>query len=176
MTLEGWKYLVCVDYFSNCSMVDRLQWISSGCTVKLIRKHFMRYDIPEVVSNGDLKFDNKMMRELTYKYIFKWNPSSPDMPNSNGMAESALKQIKYLIRKCDNEISEPCQAILEFTNTPSKSTGISSAQRFFGRQLNCLWWRNSYPHLMRKKWNIKYKKQNSSKRNTTTKTLMTWLS
>ena len=52
MTLDGRKYLVCVDYFSNYTMVDRLQGISS-CSVKLIRKHFMRYGIPEeFVSDG----------------------------------------------------------------------------------------------------------------------------
>ena len=51
------------------------------------------------------------------------------------MGESAVKQIKYITRKCSNENSYPCQAILEFTNTPLKSTGMSPAQRFFGRQL-----------------------------------------
>ena len=49
ITLDGRKYLVCVDYFSNYTMVDWLQGISSGHTIKLIRKHFMRYDIPEEV-------------------------------------------------------------------------------------------------------------------------------
>ena len=57
------------------------------------------------------------------------------MPNSNGMVESAVKQIRYLIRKCNNENSDPCLAILEFTNTPSKSTGMSPTEKFFGRQL-----------------------------------------
>ena len=38
-------------------------------------------------------------------------------------------------KKCNNENSDPCLAILEFTNTPSKSIGMSPAQRFFGRQL-----------------------------------------
>ena len=96
----------------------------------------MRYGIPEeVVSDGGPEFDNKMMRELAYKYRFRWNPCSPEMPNSNGMAESAVKQIKGIIKKCNNENSDPCLAILEFTNTPSKSIGMSPAQRFFGRQL-----------------------------------------
>lgn len=55
----------------------------------------MRYGIPEeVVSDGGPEFDNKMMRELAHKYGFRWNPCSPEMPNSNGMAESAVKQIK----------------------------------------------------------------------------------
>ena len=79
----------------------------------------MRYGIPEeVVSDGGPEFDNKMMRELAHKYGFRWNPCSPEMPNSNGMANS-----------------DPCLTILEFTNTSSKSIGMSPAQRFFGRQL-----------------------------------------
>ena len=61
--------------------------MSSGCTVKLIRKHFMRYGIPEeVVIDGGPEFDNQMIRELAHKYRFKWNPSLPEMANSNGMA------------------------------------------------------------------------------------------
>ena len=76
-------------------MVDRLHGISSGCTVKLIRKHFKRYGIlEEVVSDGGPEFDNKMMRELAHKYGFKRNPNSPEISNSNGMAESAVKQMK----------------------------------------------------------------------------------
>ena len=103
-------------------MVDRLQGISSGCTVKLIRKHFMRYGIlEEVVNDGGPGFDNQIMRELAHRYGFKWNPSAVDMPNSDGMAESAVKQIKYIIRKCNNENSDSCLAILKLTNTPSKS-------------------------------------------------------
>ena len=96
----------------------------------------MRYGIPEeVVSDEGSEFENKMMRELAHKYGFRWNPCSPEMPNSNGLAESAVKQIKCIIKKCNNENSDPCLAILEFTNTPSKSIGMSAAQRFFGRQL-----------------------------------------
>ena len=46
----------------------------------------MRYGIPqEVVNDGGPEFDNQMMREVAYKYGFKWNPSSPEMPNSNGI-------------------------------------------------------------------------------------------
>ena len=80
------------------------------------------------------EFDNQMIRELDHKYGFKLNPSSPEIPNSNGMVESPVKQIEY-IRKCNNENSYPCLVIVEFTNTPSRSTGMSPAQIFFGRQL-----------------------------------------
>ena len=83
----------------------------------------MRYGIPEEVVNDEgPESDNQKMRELSHKYGFKWNPSSPEMSNSRGMAKSAVKQIKYIIRKCNNENSDHCLAILEFTNTLSKST------------------------------------------------------
>ena len=98
MTLDGREYLVCVNYFSNYTLVDRLHGTSSCCTIKLIKKHFMRYGIPEVVSDGGPEFDNKMMRELAHKYGLRWNPSSPEMPNSNGIAEAAVKQIKCIIK------------------------------------------------------------------------------
>ena len=49
-----------MDYCSNYTMVNRLQGISSGCTVKLIKIHFMKYGIPEeVVSDGGSEFDNQ---------------------------------------------------------------------------------------------------------------------
>ena len=98
----------------------------------------MRYGIPEkVVSDGGPEFDNQIMRELAHKYEFKWNPSSPETPNSNGMGESAVKQMKN-IRKYYNRNSNSCLAILEFNNAPSKSTGTSPAQRFFGRQMRSI--------------------------------------
>ena len=135
MTLDRRKYLVCVGYFSNYTMVDRFQGILSGCTVKLIRKHFMRYGISEeIVSDGGPEFDNQMMRELAHKNGFKWWIHQR-CHTPIGMAESAVNQIKCIIRKCNNENSNPCLAILEFTNTASKSTRMSPAQRFFGRQM-----------------------------------------
>ena len=135
MILDRRKYLVYVDYFYNYTMVDRLQGILSGFTVKLIRKHLMRYCTPEVVCDGGAEFNDRMMKELAHWYGFKWNPSSPEMPNSNGMAESAVKQIKYIIRKCNNENGDPCVAKQKFSNTSSKSTGISPTQRFFEGQM-----------------------------------------
>ena len=81
----------------------------------------MRYGIPEeVVSDGGPEFDNQIMRKLAHKYGFRWNPSSPEMPNFNGMAGLAAKQIKCNTRKCNNENSDPYLAILEFTNTLSQ--------------------------------------------------------
>ena len=99
----------------------------------------MRYGIPEeVISDGGPEFDNHMIKQLAIKYGFEWNPSSPNLPNSNGMAESAMKQVKGVMKKCSDENSDPFIAILEYINTPSQAMGISPAERFFGRQLRSI--------------------------------------
>ena len=136
--LDERKYILWEDYFSHYTKVDRLQGISSSCTIKVIRKHFITiwHSRRNCEWWGGPGVDNQTMRELTHKYGFKWNPSSPEMPKSNRMAESAVKQIKYIIRKCNNENGDPCLTILDFTNTPSKSSGISPAQRVFRRQFS----------------------------------------
>ena len=70
----------------------------------------MSYGIPEkVVIDRCPEFDNQMIRELAHKYGFKWNPISPEMPNSKEIVESAVK--KYIIRKCNNKNSDLCLAI-----------------------------------------------------------------
>lgn len=66
MTLGRKKYLVCMEYFSRYTLFDQLLGTKSVCTVKLMKKHFMRYDIPEeVVIDGGPEFDNQMMKRLT---------------------------------------------------------------------------------------------------------------
>ena len=57
-------------------------------------------------------------------------------PQSNGHAESMVKNVKYLIQKCDGKFeSDECQkGMLELRNSP-KVDGQSPAQRLFGRPL-----------------------------------------
>ena len=52
------------------------------------------------------------------------------------MKTLTVDRVEFLRKEqCNNENSDHCLAILEFTNAPSKSIGMSPAQRFFGRQL-----------------------------------------
>ena len=92
-----------------------------------------------------------MMKQLAIKYGFEWNPSSPNLPNSNGMAKSAIKQVKGIMKKCSDEDSDPFIAILEYIiNTPSPAMGLSPAERIFGRQL-----RSVLPTMKMKMLNIR---------------------
>ena len=67
--------------------------------------------------------------------------SSPYNPQSNGLSESAVKQMKFLLEKVGENLNDFSSSLLEFRNTPNVS-GKSPAQMFFGRRL-----RGKLPHL-----------------------------
>ena len=59
--------------------------------------------------------------------------SSPYNPKSNGLAEAAVKNIKFLLSKCLSSGQDCDQAIYDWKNVP-RSDGYSPAQLLFGRR------------------------------------------
>ena len=89
-----------------------------------------------------LRSDNgpQFAADRTQKFLktwgVTWKPSAPLHPQSNGHAESMVKNVKYLIMKNEGKYeSDECQkGMLELRNSP-KSDGVSPAERLFGRPL-----------------------------------------
>ena len=75
---------------------------------------------------GDLcvfcEMDN-MKHELSARYN----------PHSNGLAESAVKIVKNILKKCLEENGNPERALYEWRNLP-RDHGYSPAQLMFGRR------------------------------------------
>ena len=111
--------------------------------IKLIKQSFpIRYKALELQLKHLYKFrDNLSTKDNVVFYkdslwnYFNENWHERKDTQAIRLVESVVKQIKYIIIKYNNESSDPCLAILEFTNTPSKSTGMSPVQKFFGIQL-----------------------------------------
>ena len=59
--------------------------------------------------------------------------SSPYNPKANGLAESAVKNVKYLILKCKNTGEDPEKSLYVWRNIP-RADGFSPAQLLFGRR------------------------------------------
>ena len=64
--------------------------------------------------------------------------SSPHHSQSNGKAESAVKEAKKILRKCRASGSDAFLALLDHRNTPPAGVQISPAQRLFNRRTRSL--------------------------------------
>ena len=69
-----------------------------------------------------------------------WSPSTPHYPQSNGMAEAAVKNMKNLLDKCEADTinsEEFLEGLLEYSNTP-RECGYSPNQVIYGQNLRSL--------------------------------------
>ena len=64
--------------------------------------------------------------------------SAPHHPQANGMAESAVKTAKSILRKCKAAGEDEFLAVLNHRNTPSHEVDESPAQRLFSRRTRTL--------------------------------------
>ena len=144
------------DFFSYgnreyLAYVDRATgWISVCCFNKIgvstkeivpyIRKFFVEFGIPEKFeSDQGPQFSSAEFQAFLNTWGVEWVPSSPHYPQSNGLAESSVKKLKYLIAKIvETEgslvIEELDKGLLEMRNTPNEN-GLSAAQMVFRQDL-----------------------------------------
>ena len=60
--------------------------------------------------------------------------TSPYHSKSNGEAESGVKIMKNMIRKCLESEGDQYDALLEQRNTPRQDTGLSSSEMMFNQK------------------------------------------
>ena len=94
---------------------------------------FLDLGFPKTIrSDGGPQFRADFDTYCTNNNI-KHETSSPYHPESNGLAEAAVKNMKRLIIKCRECKEDFHRALLEWKNTPN-DTGYSPAQAFLGRR------------------------------------------
>ena len=130
-------YLLVVDYYSNFIEVDHLPDIRSKTVIHKMKAHFARHGIPEVViSDSGTQYTAQEFKTFAEKWNFKHNPSSPLNHASNGLAESAVKRVKAIMRKCHENNEDHYIGLLNLRNTPNENMETSPAQRLFNRRTN----------------------------------------
>ena len=140
LTFESRDYLVTSDYFSNFWELDELGSTSTASKIiKKLKAHFARHGIPdEFVSDNGPQFTSDEFAEFASDWDFEHVTSSPHHSKSNGLAESAVKAAKRLIRKCRKTGKSLFLGLLELRNTPTQNVGRSPAQRLFNRRTKTL--------------------------------------
>ena len=137
--LEGKSYLVTSDYFSDFFELDHLRSTSSVHVIKKLKSHFARHGIPEqLVTDNGPQFTSRDFLKFSKEWDFDHRTSSPRYSQSNGKAESAVKEAKKILVKCKKAGSDAYLALLDHRNTPPTGIQISPAQRLLNRRTRSL--------------------------------------
>lgn len=125
--------MVTADSFSDFIEVDFLNNTKTKTIVTACKRNFARHGTPQVVvtDNGP-QFNNDEWTKFAKDWSFKHVTSSPYHAQGNGKAESAVKSMKQLFKKCTKSGTDFWQALQQHRNTPN-AVGTSPNQRIFSR-------------------------------------------
>lgn len=129
-------YLVLIDYYSKFLEVAMLQDLTTNCVVLHCKSIFARHGIPAyVVSDSGSQFTADNFKKFAFEYEFTHIITSPKHSQSNGMAESGVKILKNILKKCKEDGTDPYLGLLNYRNT-EKPYMPSPAQLLMSRNLN----------------------------------------
>ncbi|CAH8629063.1 unnamed protein product [Dicrocoelium dendriticum] len=132
---NGKDYLLTVDYYSDYFEIDLLTTTTTEAVINKLRCQFARHGIPEeLVSDNGPQFSSMAFQVFATKWEFAHRQTSPYHSQSNGKAESAVKQAKRLLAKARDTREDPYLMLLESRNTPSTDIGLSPVQRLYSRR------------------------------------------
>ncbi|XP_064483051.1 uncharacterized protein K02A2.6-like [Ornithodoros turicata] len=131
---QGSWWLIVVDYYSRYPELVRLHSLSREAIVNHCKSIFARHGIPEVViSDNGPQFSQSSsspFARFSTEYGFRHVTSSPGYPQSNGLAEVAVKIVKMSMKKT----KDPYKSLLAYRASPLKN-GYSPAELLMGRRL-----------------------------------------
>ena len=129
----GRDFLIMVDQFSAFPMVAKLPTTNTATVLRILLEWFQTLGFPEkIISDGGPQF-RSAFKSFCEQHAIHHDPSSAYHPQGNGLAESAVKQTKGLLRKLGNNWPDFMMALCHYRNTPSADAGASPAQQFLGR-------------------------------------------
>jgi len=135
-TWNNKEHLIIIDSYSGWFEINTLTSTSSDMVIRKMSSHFARYGSPEILlSDNGPQYSSAAFSKFSDKWGFKHITSSPKYPQSNGLAERAVRTAKNILQKAMDSSTDPYVALLHYRNTPRDSGLESPAQRFMSRML-----------------------------------------
>ena len=131
----GKDYLAFADRFSGMLWCSRLSTTSTAAVTRILDNWFNDFGVPLYIrTDGGPQFRG-LFDEWCKALGLIHQLSSAYNPQSNGHAEAAVKQAKYLLQKCDANMRQFAQHLFAWRTTPRGNYFLSPSELFFGRRL-----------------------------------------
>ena len=119
------------NHYSDFYELDYLPNTLATTVIQRTKAHFARHGIPlRCLTDNGPQFISNEYQNFAKTYGFEHATSSPYWPQSNGKAETAVKDAKSILKKSEDFNL----ALLNIRNTPPRGHSFSPAQRLMGRR------------------------------------------
>ena len=131
--LKGVSYLVLVDRFTGWPLVKRLTKLDTGAIINVLEEWFFEYGKPVRLRSDNGPQFRSEFQDWCKKMDIVSELSSSYNHQANGAAECAVREMKKLLEKTDQNWNRFRRALREYRNTP-RFDGLSPAQWLFGQR------------------------------------------
>ncbi|XP_042338488.1 uncharacterized protein K02A2.6-like, partial [Plectropomus leopardus] len=129
------QYLVLVDSFSGWFEIDLLRDLTSATVIGKLKRHFSVHGAPHtLITDNGRQFASQRFKYFAEQWDFTHVTSSPEYPQSNGLAERAVRSAKSLMEKSHRDKTDVFLNLLNLRNIPRDTKLGSPAQRLMSRQ------------------------------------------
>ena len=123
-----------MDAHSHYPEVSLLHSESSKAVIGHFKALFVRYGIPDVMSDNGPQFSSAEFWSFLAEWGVSQDTSSPRYPQSNGLSENAVQVMKKMMLKWIDTGEDPFLALLAYRNSLLEHVK-SLAELMFGRKL-----------------------------------------
>ena len=138
---RGQEYMAVSDTYSRWLEIVKMPKTATANVIAALKVLFARWGYPDVImcDNGT-QFTSTEFRKFLKDCDIMLETSSPRYPQSNGGAESAVKQAKKILDQPDQQV-----ALMEYRVTPLTTVGYSPCELLQSRMM-----KTSLPHAPEK--------------------------
>ncbi|KAK9505779.1 hypothetical protein O3M35_009763 [Rhynocoris fuscipes] len=133
---EKHLYLVLEDYFSRWLDIVPLSSKSCKSIIRALKPIFATHGVPQYIRTDNSPFNSEEFIQFGRDWGFKLITSSPDYPQSNGMAEKGVYIAKQMITQILKRNIDWQKALLHYRSSPLTSlNNVTPSQLLMSRSL-----------------------------------------
>ena len=116
---HGKHYQVLVDSYSGWFEIDLLRNLTSSTVISKLKRHFSVHGTPHtLITDNAGQYTSQHFKDFAKQWDFTHTTSSPKFPQSNGLAERAVRSAKQLMEKSHRDGSDVFLSLLNLRNIP----------------------------------------------------------